>query len=82
MAGTFEAAGSLGREWHRILRSDPAYRSCADAWDRNIPQDGSFMALCEIIYTSRASRALLPEELAQLLDKARALNASQGASPA
>lgn len=36
------------------------------------------MALCEIIYTSRASRALLPEELAQLLDKARAHNASQG----
>lgn len=36
------------------------------------------MALYEIIYTSRASRDLLPAELAQLLDKARAHNASQG----
>ncbi|WP_066253198.1 BLUF domain-containing protein [Hydrogenophaga flava] len=36
------------------------------------------MALYEIIYTSLASRDLPPEELAQLLDKARAHNASQG----
>lgn len=36
------------------------------------------MALHEIIYTSLASRDLSHEELAQLLDKARAHNASQG----
>jgi hypothetical protein len=36
------------------------------------------MALYEIIYTSLASRDMPPEELAQLLDKARAHNASQG----
>ena len=36
------------------------------------------MALYEIIYTSLATRDLAPEELAQLLDKARAFNASQG----
>ena len=36
------------------------------------------MALYEIIYTSLATRDLPPEELAQLLDKARAHNASQG----
>jgi hypothetical protein len=36
------------------------------------------MALYEIIYTSMATRDLTPEELAQLLDKARAFNASQG----
>jgi Sensors of blue-light using FAD len=36
------------------------------------------MALHEIIYTSLASRDLPPEELAQLLDKARVNNAAQG----
>jgi hypothetical protein len=36
------------------------------------------MALYEIIYTSLASRELPPEELAQLLDKARLSNAAQG----
>jgi Sensors of blue-light using FAD len=36
------------------------------------------MALYEIIYVSLASRDLPAEELAQLLDKARAHNASQG----
>jgi hypothetical protein len=36
------------------------------------------MALYEIIYTSLASRDLPPEELAQLLDKARVHNAAQG----
>jgi hypothetical protein len=36
------------------------------------------MALHEIIYVSLASRDLPPAELAQLLDKARAHNASQG----
>lgn len=36
------------------------------------------MALYEIIYTSLATRDLTPEELAQLLDKARTFNASQG----
>jgi Sensors of blue-light using FAD len=36
------------------------------------------MALYEIIYVSLAARDLPPEELAQLLDKARAHNAAQG----
>lgn len=36
------------------------------------------MALFEIIYVSQATRDLPPAELAQLLDKARAHNASQG----
>jgi hypothetical protein len=36
------------------------------------------MALYEIIYTSLASHDLSPEELAHLLDKARAFNVSQG----
>ena len=36
------------------------------------------MALYEIIYTSLASRDLPPEELAQLLDKARVNNTAQG----
>ena len=36
------------------------------------------MALFEIIYTSLATRDLPPQELAQLLDKARASNASLG----
>lgn len=36
------------------------------------------MALYEIIYTSLATRDLSPEELTQLLDQARAHNASRG----
>ena len=36
------------------------------------------MALYEIIYVSLASRDMRPEDLAQLLDKARAHNAEQG----
>lgn len=36
------------------------------------------MALYEIIYVSLATRDLSPEELAQLLDRARVHNASQG----